>query len=105
MKQECLFCKLANQPDNLVWENEIAVAFNDIHPKAPIHVLVVTKAHVENIDALDGQLAGQMVEAVQEVAKRVGVAGNYRIIVNTGPHAGMVDHLHFHILGGKKLDD
>lgn len=103
---ECLFCKLAQDPSKLVWENEVAAAFKDIHPKAPVHVLVVTKKHVDSIDRLDDpELTVKMVNSVKEVAKKVGVAGNYRIIVNTGPHAGRVEHLHFHILGGNKLDE
>lgn len=108
MKPNCLFCQIANgdKGTTLVWSNDFAVAFNDIHPKAPVHVLVVPKEHFDNIDSVDNpSILGHLMTTTQAVAKAVGVGGNYRIIINTGPHAGKVDHLHVHVLGGKPLDD
>ncbi len=108
MKDDCLFCKIAHgDKENLVWENEVATAFKDIHPKAPVHVMVVPKQHINSLDELtDPVLAGQLLEAVREVAKHLEVAGGYRVMINVGRGGGQViDHLHMHILGGKKFDD
>ena len=108
MKDNCLFCQIAHgDKDKLVWENEVAVAFKDIHPKAPVHILVVPKVHVTSLDQLDDPLAaGQLIMAVREVAKAQGLAGAYRVIINTGRNGGQfVDHLHVHILGGTKFTD
>ena len=98
---ECLFCKLANANENLVWQNEWVAAFNDIHPKAPVHVLIAPKKHVTSLDALDDvELAGHLLLAVRDVARMMGVSGNYRVAINTGRPAGqLIDHLHLHLLG------
>ncbi|HSH31124.1 MAG TPA: HIT domain-containing protein [Candidatus Saccharimonadales bacterium] len=105
--EDCLFCSIVSgAKDKLVWENDVAAAFNDIHPKAPVHVLVILKKHYDSIDVVDDpNIIGELMTSVKQVAKKIGVAGNYRIIINTGPHAGKIDHLHVHILGGKHLDD
>lgn len=108
MKDGCLFCQIAHgDKENLVWENDQFAAFRDIHPKAPIHVLVVPKQHVESLDGLDdAQLAGQLMMAVREVTKSLGVSDGYRVIINTGRKGGqLVDHLHVHILAGKQFHD
>lgn len=108
MREDCLFCNIANhKKEALVWENQIAAAFKDIHPKAPTHLLVVPKAHVENLDELkDSTLAAELISAVQEVADLAGLADGYRVVVNVKDAGGqVVDHLHIHILGGKKLDE
>ncbi len=105
---DCLFCKIANgDPAKLVWSNERAAAFNDIHPKAPVHLLVVPKQHIANLDALeDAELAGKMLLAVREVAHQAGLKGAYRSQINNGKAAGQViEHLHFHVLGGKEMSD
>jgi histidine triad (HIT) family protein len=102
MNPDCLFCSIANgDSSKLVWYNDVAAAFADIHPKAPVHVLVVPKRHVENLDVLDdAELGGQMLLAVREVAASQGLKGRYRVQVNNGRPAGQViDHLHFHVLG------
>ena len=108
MKNDCLFCTIAHgDKEQLIWENGIAAAFKDIHPKAPIHVLVVSKRHVQSLDALDDPiLAGQLLMAVRQVAKELGVSDGYRVVMNTGRRGGqLVDHLHFHILAGKEFHD
>ncbi len=99
---DCLFCKLAADSTGLIWENQDAVAFRDIHPKAPIHILVVSKQHIARLDDLsDAALAGRLLLAVSEVAELVGVKGAYKVHLNNGRTAGqLVDHLHFHILAG-----
>jgi histidine triad (HIT) family protein len=103
---DCLFCRIANQKkESLLWENEHAAAFKDINPKAPVHVLVVPKKHYTTFDDVeDRETAAELFKAVQEVAKQTGVTGGYRIVVNVGKPGGqVVDHLHLHILGGKKF--
>lgn len=104
---DCLFCGIANgDPSKLVWQNEWAAAFNDIHPKAPVHILVVPKRHVENLDDLDDQeLAGRLLMAVREVAHLAGLKGRFRVAMNNGRPAGqIIDHLHLHVLGQKGPD-
>ena len=104
--KDCLFCSIANgDPAKLVWQNEVAAAFNDIHPKAPVHILVASKRHIGSIDELeDPQLAGQLVMAVREVAHQAGLKGRWRLQVNNGRAVGQtIEHLHFHILGGKDM--
>jgi histidine triad (HIT) family protein len=108
MKEDCLFCGIANgEESKLVWSNEVAAAFNDIHPKAPIHLLVVPKQHYETLDEVtDAKTAGELLAAVQSVAHQAGLKGRYKVAVNVGRPAGqIVDHLHFHVLGAKSADD
>ena len=104
---DCLFCSLVADPSKLIWENELAVAFKDIHPKAPVHVLVVPRRHVQDLDALDDPLlGGQLLLAVREVAAQLGITGAYRVHMNNGEAAGQViPHLHLHVLGGFKAGD
>lgn len=107
MKDGCLFCDIAHhKKEALIWENEYAAAFKDIHPKAPVHVLVVPKQHFATFDDVDDVLeAGELFKAVQAVAQQEGVTGGYRIVVNVGEPGGqVVDHLHLHILGGKQFE-
>lgn len=106
--KNCLFCSIANgSKDKLLWENEIAVAFKDIHPKAPLHILVVPKIHVNCLDDLaDTDLAGQLLMAVRVVVDKVGLKGAYRVHINNGEAAGQViPHLHLHVLGGFGAND
>jgi histidine triad (HIT) family protein len=99
---DCVFCGIANGGANLIWENDYAVAFNSIDPKTPVHILVVPKIHVETLDDLDNELAGQMLIAVRDAARATGVNKAYKLAVNSGRGAGqVVPHLHFHILGRK----
>lgn len=105
---DCLFCSIAGgDPSKLVWSNEVAAAFKDINPKAPIHILIVTKKHLTNLDELsDPALGGRLLMAVREVAEKVGVKGAYRVQINNGKSAGQViEHLHIHLLGGKSMTD
>lgn len=102
----CLFCRIAgHDKENLVWENEHAAAFNDIHPSAPVHILVVPKKHVEKLQDLeDPALAGELMMAVRAVAAQAGLASGYRVVINVGrPGGQVVDHLHIHVLGGKNF--
>ena len=108
MKDDCLFCGIANGgPEKLIWQNDVAAAFEDIHPQAPVHILVVPKQHIENLDHLDDpELAGKLLLAVREVAHAAGVKGAWKVKINKGEKAGqVVFHLHFHILGGKDMSE
>ena len=100
---DCIFCKIINGDfgTEFVYENEDAVVFNDINPKADIHLLVVPRLHVESLNELeDEKLLGKLMMTVKEVTKKLGIH-SYRTIINTGKDAGQeVFHLHIHILSG-----
>ncbi|MDP3963427.1 MAG: HIT domain-containing protein [bacterium] len=107
---DCLFCKIINKEiaTAFVYETDAVAAFDDIHPKAPVHVLIVPKKHIETVnDAAeeDADLLGQMVLAAKAIAARAGIADRgYRLIVNCGQDGGqLIPHLHLHLLGGKRM--
>ena len=108
--ENCIFCKIIKGeiPSEKVYEDENVLAFKDINPAAPIHVLIIPKKHIENILEIrkeDAQLLYEIFEAIKKVAEIVGVEKDgFRIIVNCGKDAGQeVMHLHFHLLAGGKL--
>ena len=105
---DCLFCKIiaGEIPGDKVYEDEKVFAFRDIHPQAPVHVLVVPKKHMKNVLECDGETAEALVNGVREVVKLEGLEKDgFRIISNCGKHGCQsVDHLHVHVLGGRKLD-
>ncbi len=110
MSEDCLFCRISagEIPATVVYETGNVLAFRDIGPQAPVHVLVIPRAHHATLAALaeaDPALAGEVMAAVGVVAKAEGLAENgYRVIVNTGPHGlQTVFHMHAHILGGVPL--
>jgi histidine triad (HIT) family protein len=107
---DCLFCRIINQeiPAGVIYEDEQVVAFRDIRPQAPVHVLIIPRRHVANLEqaqAADAALIGQIALVAAELARREGVAASgYRLVANVGPDAGeSVPHLHFHLLGGRAL--
>ena len=108
---DCLFCKIiaGEIPSAKVYENEKVFAFRDIHPQAPTHILVVPKEHITGVSALTDEnsaLAADCLVACAEIARQEGLTGGYRIVSNCGDDAGQtVHHLHFHILGGERLQD
>lgn len=103
----CIFCKIVKgeMPANTIHENEDFLAFHDIYPKAPIHILIIPKAHVENFQQASPELMAKMTPFIQEVARLLELDQNgYRLITNNGPDGGQeVPHLHFHLLGGTRL--
>lgn len=106
----CLFCNIVDKkvPAQVVWENEHALAFRDIRPVAPTHVLVIPKKHVVGIGdvtAEDKEALGEVMFAVHKVAAELGLsADGYRVVLNHGVNAGQsVFHLHAHVLGGRQL--
>jgi histidine triad (HIT) family protein len=106
---DCLFCAIAagDIPSQRVLENDDVVAFRDVNPQAPVHVLVIPRRHVETVHALDvaDPVLPALFAAVQQLAEQEGIApSGYRVVVNVGPDAGMsVPHLHLHVLGGRQL--
>ncbi len=108
MEENCMFCRIAagELGTEFVAQSEHAVAFDDIAPSAPVHVLVVPKRHIESLRDLDDPaLAGELLKLASQVAKEKGLLdGGYRVVTNDGPEAGQtVFHLHFHVLGGQQL--
>ena len=105
----CLFCKIINGdiPSTKVYEDELVLAFRDIAPQAPTHILVIPKAHIASVAEISGENSGvvaHIFEVIPQIAKAEGLENGYRVVSNCGDDAGQtVHHLHFHILGGKKL--
>lgn len=107
---DCLFCKIANGeiPSKKVYEDESVYAFYDINPQAPVHVVVIPKAHIaacaDEIDNSNSAVIAKLFEAIPAIAKAAGITNGYRIVNNCGEDACQsVKHIHFHVLGGKKL--
>jgi histidine triad (HIT) family protein len=94
-------------PAEKVFENERIVAFKDINPAAPVHILIVPKKEIPNLQSVaeeDLPLIGEIVVVAQELAENFGITEGYRLLVNNGPLAGQtIDHLHFHLIGGRRL--
>lgn len=107
----CLFCKIiaGEIPSSKVYEDEYCYAFRDINPQAPTHVLVVPKCHIASCDEVNGdnsKYVGAIFEAIPKIAAAEGLANGYRVITNCGEDGCQsVKHLHFHILGGRKLPE
>ncbi len=108
--EDCIFCKIIKKeiPSNIVYEDSEIIAFRDINPQAPIHILVIPKKHIASLVELkedDELLIGKIYTVINKIAKQEGIDKNgFRVIVNCGEDGGQeVQHLHFHILGGKKL--
>ncbi len=107
---DCVFCKIIDGeiPSEKVYEDEDFLVIKDIHPVAPVHLLVLYKKHVGKIHQLseeDREKLSRIFEVIAKVAKESGILeSGYRVVVNNGPDAGQeVDHLHFHVIGGRKL--
>jgi histidine triad (HIT) family protein len=105
---DCLFCKIVRGeiPAATVAESATCLAFNDINPQAPVHVLVIPKSHYASLDAVpSGEVVGQMAELAQRVARELGVAeSGYRAVMNTHDDGGQtVHHIHLHVLGGRQM--
>lgn len=105
-----VFCKIINKelPSDIVMEEDSWIAINDIHPNAPVHILIMPKEHIDSIIALrdsDSDLMGKLIIAANKVAEKIGLKDKgFRLIINQGEHGGqLVPHLHIHLLGGKRL--
>ena len=108
MSDNCLFCRILRGeiPSTQVAESERAIAFRDVNPQAPTHVLVIPRDHVASLSAAhDPQMLGEVLSLAASVARAEGLdADGYRVVINNGRNAGQaVDHLHLHVLGGRKM--
>lgn len=108
---DCIFCKIANgeAPATIRYEDEELIAFDDINPKAPTHVLIVPRDHIEStleLSPQEDELMGKMIRVAVKIAQKEGVAeSGFKLIINTGKDSGqLVDHLHLHLIGGKTFN-
>lgn len=108
--EDCIFCKIINKevPSTIVYEDEDVIAFQDIHPVTPVHILVIPKKHISSLVELkkeDEAVIGKIYTVINKIAKQEGILDKgFRVIVNCGEDGGqVVKHIHFHLLGGKKL--
>jgi len=106
---DCIFCKIiaGDIPSTKVYEDELVLAFRDINPQAPTHILVIPKAHIPSVNAVTAEnsaVVAHIFQVIPKIAAMENLTGGYRVVSNCGPDAGQtVLHLHFHILGGKEL--
>ncbi|NLL48194.1 MAG: histidine triad nucleotide-binding protein [Firmicutes bacterium] len=109
MSGDCLFCNIANGllATEFLLETDQLVAFRDLHPVAPTHILVIPKRHITSLAHLedtDVTLLGEMMLAIKELAEELGLEDGFRVVANTGADGGQsVHHLHFHLIGGRSL--
>lgn len=108
----CIFCKIINKeiPSKIVYEDDKVIAFHDVNPAAPIHILVIPKKHIEtllDVSEEDSNLIAYIFQIINKIAKQEGFAEKgFRVISNCGEDSGQeVKHIHFHVLAGKKLGD
>jgi len=109
---DCIFCQIiaGKIPSDIVYQDKEIIAFRDIKPQAPVHIVVITRKHIPSLHHLkesDSALVGRMVAIANQLAKDEGVAKKgYRVVINCGKEGGqLVPHLHLHLLGGRKLSD
>ncbi len=108
---DCIFCAIAKGeiPSKKAYEDDVCIAFYDIAPQAPVHILVIPKAHICGVDGItkdNADTVAHIFSVIPEVAKAAGLENGYRVVSNVGEDGCQsVRHLHFHILGGKKLSD
>lgn len=108
---DCIFCKIVNGeiPSKKVYEDDMCLAFHDLNPQTPVHVLFIPKKHIccaNEVNEENAEYVAHIFTVIPKVAKELGVENGYRLINNCGADAGQtVMHLHFHLLGGKKLDE
>lgn len=110
--EDCIFCKIINReiPSKIVYEDEKVIAFNDVNPAAPIHILVIPKKHIPTLLGVpedENELISYIYQIINKIAQEYGFAEKgFRVIANCGEDSGQeVQHIHFHVLGGKKLGD
>lgn len=109
--ENCIFCKIASGiiPSDKVYEDDRILCFKDLHPQAPIHILVISKKHFAKLTDIDSSNSAEIAyifEKIPVIAKKVGLENGFRVIANCGEDAGQtVFHVHFHILGGKKFSE
>ena len=112
MKMDCIFCQIVagKVPSEILYQDEEVIAFRDIHPVAPTHLVIIPRRHIPSLAYLlqeDLPLIGHLVNIANQLAKREGIAeSGYRLVVNCGEQGGqLVPHLHIHLIGGRRLSD
>ncbi|QZY56545.1 histidine triad nucleotide-binding protein [Crassaminicella profunda] len=106
---DCIFCKIASKeiPSKLVYEDDYMMAFHDIEPQAPTHVVIIPKEHIGSLDDLSNEhknLIGHIFLSIKDIAKALDLREGYRVVSNCGELGGQtVGHIHFHLLGGRQL--
>lgn len=108
--KDCIFCKVAKKeiPAQIVFENEDLVAFEDLHPQSPVHVLLIPKKHIPTLDKIaaeDKILLGKLIWAAKEIARQKKIAEpGFRLVLNCNPDGGqLIYHLHLHLMGGRQM--
>ncbi len=107
-KEDCIFCKIARGeiPSKKIYEDDDVLAFHDIHPQAPVHLLIIPKKHITSLahaEPEDAPLLGKMLSLTRTLALQAGADNGYRVVINTGRDGGQeVPHLHIHVLGGPR---
>lgn len=109
---DCIFCKIIDKKMDakIVFENDQMIAFKDIHPLAPVHILIIPKKHITSINEVeseDAELLGNMIITARDIAKELEIAeGGYKLLFRTGKNGGQeVDHIHLHLIGGAALHE
>jgi len=107
---DCIFCRIAagEIPAKIVWQDDEILAFHDVDPRAPVHVLIIPRKHIASVNELDdadAPMVGRMYARARDLARELGVAETgFRLVMNTGPEAGQsVWHIHLHLLGGRRM--
>lgn len=106
---DCIFCKIVNKeiPSNIIYEDEKILAFKDLEPVAPVHVLIIPKNHISSANEItneNAEIISHIFKCIPKISKTLGLEKGFRIINNCGENGGQtVNHLHFHLIGGKKL--
>lgn len=113
-KSECIFCKIANKeiPAEIVYEDETVIAFPDVHPIVPVHILVIPKKHLESVADLtdtseNEKIMGRLVIAAKKIAQEKNIQEKgYKLLIRTGKHGGQeIPHIHLHLLGGTRMSE
>ncbi len=105
----CLFCDIVSgrSPASIIYQDDKVTAFRDIRPRAPTHILIIPNQHIESLSDITGEtegLVGHVLKITRDLAATLPVQGGYRVVANVGPDSGQsVFHLHFHLLGGRKM--
>ena len=106
---DCIFCRIVGGqiPSTPIYQDDLVYAFADIHPQAPVHVLIVPREHIPSLEESDNgkrPLLGHLLGTAAEIARQQGLGKGYRVVVNNGENGGQtVDHLHLHLLGGRSM--
>lgn len=107
--KDCIFCKIGRKeiPSTVVYEDDSLLAFRDLNPVAPVHVLIIPKAHLDSLNAMTPEhmpMLGHLLNTVKIIAEACDIKEGYRLVSNCGAKAGQsVDHLHFHLIGGRSM--